>query len=31
MGFFGTLLTAFWWIVIIAVVAVVLGLRFRRR
>jgi hypothetical protein len=31
MGFLGTLLTAFWWIVVIAVVAVIVGLRFRKR
>lgn len=31
MGFFSTLLTAFWWIALIAIVAIVVAVRVRRR
>ncbi len=31
MGFLWTLIIAFWWIALIAVIAIVLGLWFRRR
>jgi hypothetical protein len=31
MGFLATLLTALWWIALIAIVALVVAVRFRRR
>jgi hypothetical protein len=31
MGFLWTLVTAFWWIALFAVIAIVVALRFRRR
>jgi hypothetical protein len=31
MGFLSTLVTAFWWIALIGIIAIVVAIRFRRR